>query len=403
MPSATTSGADATPNGNAKSRDHNQGNQDRKYTIEQKTAVVRVRRCAPTAFYEILGLEKSVSDGEIKKAYRKLSLLTHPDKNGYEGADEAFKSGFFKAAFPMRLLLARRRSPQRMKDRAKLLLGHIILMLWIAVVSRAFQILSDPDKKSKFDKFGGDPDNRFGPGSAASQSPFSGFSRTPGSARQGPMWEEEISPEEMFNRFFGGGMGGGFGGPFGGGMFDTGPGFVFNLGGGPGFRVHQMGGGRPRRRPPGAHGPTSDQPAPSLSTTLSNLLPLLILFVLPLLSSLFSSSTTSTGPSMRFDTPKPPLTLHRQTPRLKVSYYLNPTEVEDFSTRKLSQLDQKAEENYVRKLQIECEIEVDRRNRLMQEAQGWFFQDADKMDEARTMEMRNCRRLDDLRMGRSPR
>lgn len=83
------------------------------------------------------------------------------------------------------------------------------------MVSRAFQILSDADKKSKFDKFGGDPDNRFGASSAASQSPFSGFSRAPGSARQGPMWEEEISPEEMFNRFFGGGMGGGFGGPFG--------------------------------------------------------------------------------------------------------------------------------------------------------------------------------------------
>ena len=29
------------------------------------------------------------------------------------------------------------------------------------------------------------------------------------------MWEEEISPEEMFRQFFGGGMGGGFGGPFG--------------------------------------------------------------------------------------------------------------------------------------------------------------------------------------------
>ena len=93
MPAATASGADATPNGNAaKSREHNQGNQQRKFTIEQKTAVIRVRKCAATAFYEILGLEKSVSDAEIKKAYRKLSLLTHPDKNGYDGADEAFKS-----------------------------------------------------------------------------------------------------------------------------------------------------------------------------------------------------------------------------------------------------------------------------------------------------------------------
>ena len=92
MPSATASGADATPNGSARSRDHNQGNQDRKYTLEQKTAVIRVRKCSATAFYEILGLEKTVSDADIKKAYRKLSLLTHPDKNGYDGADEAFKS-----------------------------------------------------------------------------------------------------------------------------------------------------------------------------------------------------------------------------------------------------------------------------------------------------------------------
>ncbi len=91
MPATKASGADATPKSNAKSRDHNQGNQDRKYTIEQKTAVIRVRSCSPTAFYEILSLERSASDAEIKKAYRKLSLLTHPDKNGYDGADEAFK------------------------------------------------------------------------------------------------------------------------------------------------------------------------------------------------------------------------------------------------------------------------------------------------------------------------
>lgn len=94
MSSATASGADAKPNGSAKSREHNQGNQDRKFTPEQKAAVLRVRKCSPTAFYEILALEKTASDGEIKKAYRKLSLLTHPDKNGFDGADEAFKSMF---------------------------------------------------------------------------------------------------------------------------------------------------------------------------------------------------------------------------------------------------------------------------------------------------------------------
>jgi DnaJ-class molecular chaperone len=90
--SATASGSKSTPNGTAKFRDHGQSNSERKYTNEQKSAVIRVRRCAPTAFYEILSLEKTASDGEIKKAYKKLSLLTHPDKNSYDGADEAFKS-----------------------------------------------------------------------------------------------------------------------------------------------------------------------------------------------------------------------------------------------------------------------------------------------------------------------
>lgn len=90
------------------------------------------------------------------------------------------------------------------------------------MVSRAFQILSDEDKKSRFDKFGGDPDSRFNPGASASSggSPFSGFSGggfpRPGGGG-GPAFDEEISPEELFNRFFNGGFGGMGGGyrPFG--------------------------------------------------------------------------------------------------------------------------------------------------------------------------------------------
>lgn len=86
------------------------------------------------------------------------------------------------------------------------------------MVSRAFQILSDEDKKSRYDKFGGDPDSRFNPGPSASSgaSPFSGFSGG-GFPRSGgrPGFEEEISPEELFNRFFSGGFGGMGGGGFG--------------------------------------------------------------------------------------------------------------------------------------------------------------------------------------------
>lgn len=94
--SAKASGSSAA-NGDAKQRanDHHDGSSGRAFTAEQKAAVIRVRKCSPEAFYDILGLEtvrKSCSDSDIKKAYRKLSLLTHPDKNGYAGADEAFKS-----------------------------------------------------------------------------------------------------------------------------------------------------------------------------------------------------------------------------------------------------------------------------------------------------------------------
>jgi hypothetical protein len=93
--SAKASGSDAKANGGANHRAHHDGSAGRAFTVEQKQAVIRVRKCGATAFYDILGLESvktTCTDSEIKKAYRKLSLLTHPDKNGYDGADEAFKS-----------------------------------------------------------------------------------------------------------------------------------------------------------------------------------------------------------------------------------------------------------------------------------------------------------------------
>lgn len=177
-------------------------------------------------------------------------------------------------------------------------------------------------------------------------------------------------------------------------MFDNGSQFVFNLGGGPGFRVHQFGGGGPRRRPREANGNSDERPQSTMST-LSNLLPLLILFVLPLLSSIFSSSTP-TGPSILFDGPKEPYTMHRTTSRLRVNYYINPKDVAEFGSRKMSELDRQAENKYISDLQLQCQVEQRQRNRMVEEAQGWFFQDADKMRDARNFDMRSCRRLEEF-------
>lgn len=65
-------------------------------------------------FYEILGITKNATEAEIKKAYRKRAIEFHPDKNpGNAAAEESFKAA-----------------------------------------AEAYEILSDPQKKAKYDQYG---------------------------------------------------------------------------------------------------------------------------------------------------------------------------------------------------------------------------------------------------------
>ena len=105
-------------------------------------------------FYEILGLSKSASQADIKKAYRKMAIKYHPDKNpGDKTAEENFK----KAA-------------------------------------EAYEVLSDENKKARYDQYG----------HAAFDGPQGG-----GFGGGGMNMDDIFS---QFGDIFGGGFGGGFGG-----------------------------------------------------------------------------------------------------------------------------------------------------------------------------------------------
>ncbi|EJD47945.1 DnaJ-domain-containing protein [Auricularia subglabra TFB-10046 SS5] len=243
----------------------------REYTQAQADLVRRVRSCQVTEYYEILSLKKGCDEAEVKKAYKKLALQLHPDKNGAPGADEAFK-----------------------------------------LVSKAFQVLSDPDKRAMYDSNpGADPDSR-----------FSGMASRGGGARQAGMhtFEGEISPEDLFNMFFGGG---GFGnGSFAGGGFGGTPVFTATFGGPGGFRTAQFGG-----RPRAAAG--QQQEAQGARSLLVQLLPLIILFGFSLLQALPSLFYTAPPPDPGFSFVQTRhFSAERLTPSLNIPYYVHPREFE---------------------------------------------------------------------------
>ena len=80
-------------------------------------------------YYEVLGIQKGASDDEIKKAFRKLAVKYHPDKNpGDKAAEEKFKE-----------------------------------------INEAYSVLSDKTKRQRYDQFG-----HAGVGGAGCGNPFGG-------------------------------------------------------------------------------------------------------------------------------------------------------------------------------------------------------------------------------------
>lgn len=113
-------------------------------------------------FYEILGVSKSSSQDEIKKAYRKVAMQYHPDRNpGDKAAEEKFKEA-----------------------------------------AEAYEILSDADKRSQYDRFG---HQAFSPGNRAGGGGYNG-----GSMNMDDIFSQFgdiFGDDSPFGSFFGGGGG----------------------------------------------------------------------------------------------------------------------------------------------------------------------------------------------------
>jgi len=116
-------------------------------------------------YYQVLGVSKSATDKEIKAAYRKLARKLHPDVNpGDKSTEEKFKD-----------------------------------------VSEAYEVLSDPDKRKKYDAFGSQW--QYAPSGGGAGSGSGGFTYRPGgggAAQPGGGFEFDIHDlGDLFGGFFG--------------------------------------------------------------------------------------------------------------------------------------------------------------------------------------------------------
>ncbi|XP_030059349.1 dnaJ homolog subfamily B member 12 [Microcaecilia unicolor] len=282
------------------------GEGGKSYSSDQVDAVKRVKQCKD--YYEILGVGRDASEEDLKKAYRKLALKFHPDKNHAPGATEAFKA-----------------------------------------IGNAYAVLSNPDKRKQYDQFGDEKTqaSRHGHG-------HTDFHRG---------FEADISPEDLFNMFFGGGF--------------------------PSSNVHVYSNGRMRYTYHQRQDRREHQGDGGLGLFVQ-LMPILILIIVSALSQMMVSSppySLSIRPSVGH--------LNRRvTENLKVPFYVTDSFSEEYTGANLKSVERSVEDDYIANLRNNCWKEKQQKEGLLYRAR--YFGDSELYQRAQKMGTPSCSRLSEV-------
>jgi len=269
------------------------------YTHEQLECVKKIKKCKD--YYEVLGVSKEATDTEIKKAYKKLALVLHPDKNRAPGAAEAFKA-----------------------------------------VGNAVAILTDVEKRKSYDLYGAEEQQNIRRGYTRTSYQY-GYSRG---------FEADVTAEELFNMFFGGGS----------------------------FQQQNVYTSRSRRGFNRA-APAEEREQHPGYAALINLLPILLLIILSGMSSFFISDPIySLTPSQKYST-------ERRTYSLNIPYYVKDNFHSEYQGS-LGRLEASVEEEYTNNIKHACYRERNYKDSMLMKARS--FGGRDNFRKAQSIETPSC-------------
>ncbi|XP_014905436.1 dnaJ homolog subfamily B member 14 [Poecilia latipinna] len=285
------------------------GGDSKSFTEEQVEGVRRIKRCKD--YYEVLGVNKEAGDDDLKKAYRKLALKFHPDKNHAPGATEAFKK-----------------------------------------IGNAYAVLSNPAKRRQYDVTGGEEP------SSPSQSHGGGFDFHRG-------FEADVTPEDLFNMFFGGG-------------FPSSSAHTFTNGRTSYSHHNDFRQERTEERGDGGF------------SMFIQLMPIVVLILVSILSQMM----VSPPPYSLYSRPSTGQTVKRQTDNLRVDYYVTRDFKSEFKGSALQQIEKNVEDDYVTNVRNTCWKERQTKTDLLYAAK--VYRDDRMRKKAELMTMENCKELDRL-------